>query len=67
MRRPSGSASPSRRSDAGRARGCSRVTTAAGRWSSTRGDVEFERIADVRLKEFSDSTEIFIAREPEAG
>jgi adenylate cyclase len=32
-----------------------------------RGDLEFERIADVRLKGFNESTEIFIAREPEAG
>ena len=28
-----------------------------------RGDLEFERIADVRLKGFNESTEIFIARE----
>jgi adenylate cyclase len=28
-------------------------------------DLEFERIADVRLKGFNDSTEIFIAREAE--
>jgi adenylate cyclase len=31
---------------------------------SARGEVEFERIADVRLKGFNDSTEIFIARQP---
>ena len=31
-----------------------------------RGDLEFERIADVRLKGFDESTEIFIAREREA-
>ena len=28
-----------------------------------RGELEFERIADVRLKGFSESTEIFVARE----
>ncbi len=30
-----------------------------------RRDLEFERIADVRLKGFDESTEIFIARERE--
>ncbi|HUA69585.1 MAG TPA: hypothetical protein VMA96_00835 [Solirubrobacteraceae bacterium] len=33
---------------------------------SARGGLEFERIADVRLKGFSESTEIFIARERDA-
>jgi len=32
-----------------------------------RGRLEFDRIADVRLKGFNESTEIFIAREREAG
>jgi adenylate cyclase len=31
-----------------------------------RGDLEFERIAEVRLKGFSESTEIFVARERDA-
>ena len=34
---------------------------------SARGGLEFDRIADVRLKGFNESTEIFIAREREAG
>jgi adenylate cyclase len=29
-------------------------------------DLEFDRIADVRMKGFNESTEIFIAREREA-
>jgi adenylate cyclase len=32
----------------------------------TRGDLEFERVADVRLKGFRESTEIFVARQPRA-
>jgi adenylate cyclase len=32
----------------------------------TRNGLEFERIADVRLKGFSESTEIFVARERDA-
>ena len=31
-----------------------------------RGDLEFERIAEVRLKGFNESTEIFVARERDA-